>query len=363
MREKFTNARAIELFSGSEYDFLDTNNRLNNNIMYLTLSGSMSYGTNLPTSDIDLRGFALNSPYEVLGLENACWQVNDDATDTQIFSLSKAKDLLINCNPNTLELLFTREEDIIFMTDDAKLIRDNATAFLSKHVQRHYTGFCNMQKNRLQHALLSNKGAEEQKLAMLEQALNHSLGAFVDEHTDDKIDVKFTRVPISEFRDKHPTCKIENDAFTEYMLVSLHCDDIPINDMKVILDRIVAIKNDYTKFNKEFSRKKIEDRLAKHAEHLVRLMMDAIELNETGTLHTYKTGSNRDLLMDIRTGKYLTSDNDNVIPEFWELVDDYQNKLNYAVDNSVLPEEADLERIKDIFYDINKKILFNDVKA
>ena len=39
-----------------EYSFIKTEKRLGKNIMLLTFGGSHSYGTNGPTSDIDIRG-------------------------------------------------------------------------------------------------------------------------------------------------------------------------------------------------------------------------------------------------------------------------------------------------------------------
>ena len=44
-----------------EYDFLRKDKNLGNNIIILTLGGSHAYGTNTETSDLDIRGCALNS--------------------------------------------------------------------------------------------------------------------------------------------------------------------------------------------------------------------------------------------------------------------------------------------------------------
>ena len=44
-----------------EYDFLNSNKNLHNNIILLTLGGSHAYGMEKETSDLDIRGIALNS--------------------------------------------------------------------------------------------------------------------------------------------------------------------------------------------------------------------------------------------------------------------------------------------------------------
>lgn len=56
-----------EMVSGEEYDFLRTNEHLGDKIIFLTLGGSYSYGTNVETSDVDVRGCALNSRSDILG--------------------------------------------------------------------------------------------------------------------------------------------------------------------------------------------------------------------------------------------------------------------------------------------------------
>lgn len=53
-----TNAELKAIVQREEYDFLHTNKHLGSNILFLTLSGSHAYGTNVEGSDIDIRGVA-----------------------------------------------------------------------------------------------------------------------------------------------------------------------------------------------------------------------------------------------------------------------------------------------------------------
>lgn len=54
------------LLKTKEYDFLKENPHLGNHIILLGLGGSRAYGTNTETSDIDIRGIALNSKRDIL---------------------------------------------------------------------------------------------------------------------------------------------------------------------------------------------------------------------------------------------------------------------------------------------------------
>ena len=97
-----------EFLNSSEYDFLSTNSLLRDNIILLGYSGSIAYGTNLSTSDIDIRGAALRSPRDIL-LNQNFEQVINNKTDTTIYSLEKFCSLLTSNNPNMLELYQTKQ--------------------------------------------------------------------------------------------------------------------------------------------------------------------------------------------------------------------------------------------------------------
>ena len=60
----------MQLLNTPEYGFLQTNPRLGENIIFLTYGGSYAYGTNVEGSDIDIRGCAMNSKSDLIGLSN-----------------------------------------------------------------------------------------------------------------------------------------------------------------------------------------------------------------------------------------------------------------------------------------------------
>ena len=101
-----------EMVAGSSYDFLRTNEHLKDRIVFLTLGGSYSYGTNVETSDVDVRGCALNSPSDLLGLTNFEQVVNNE-TDTTVYSFNKLISLLLSCNPNTIAMIGCKRETYI----------------------------------------------------------------------------------------------------------------------------------------------------------------------------------------------------------------------------------------------------------
>lgn len=92
------------LIASDEYEFLKSNEHLGGRIIMLGLGGSHAYGTNIETSDLDVRGCALNSKEEILTNQHY-EQFVDEKTDTTIYAFNKLISLLCNCNPNTIEML------------------------------------------------------------------------------------------------------------------------------------------------------------------------------------------------------------------------------------------------------------------
>lgn len=137
-----------EKLSGEEYDFLRKNSHLGENILILGLGGSYAYGTDTETSDIDIRGCALNSREEILcgeDFENAI----DNKTDTVIYSFRKIIRLFVSCNPNTIEILGLKPEHYIYLSEVGREILDNRRMFLSKKAAKSFGGYATAQFHRL----------------------------------------------------------------------------------------------------------------------------------------------------------------------------------------------------------------------
>lgn len=118
------------------YDFLRTNPHLGKHLMFLTIGGSHAYGTNVEGSDVDIRGVALNSKEDFLGLGQFEHHV-DTATDTTVFSFNKIVKLLSNGNPNVLELFGNRDDLVISYNPTTRLLMENKKCFCQKMLSNH----------------------------------------------------------------------------------------------------------------------------------------------------------------------------------------------------------------------------------
>ena len=121
------------------------------------LSGSIAYGLDTPESDVDIRGIFLNPPEELIGLRHEQESLRPDSSDTLLYGLRKAMKLLLDCNPNAIELLGLRERDILCCSEDGRLIMDNAQAFLSQHAIFTFNGYAIKRRRQIQKLLNEKK--------------------------------------------------------------------------------------------------------------------------------------------------------------------------------------------------------------
>ncbi|MEF9953304.1 MAG: nucleotidyltransferase domain-containing protein [Clostridium sp.] len=249
-----------EIIKGSEYDFLRDDVRLSDNIILLTLGGSYAYGTNIATlehtSDIDIRGIRLNSREEILTMNCDNKPYENKELDVVIYPLKQIISLLSSCNPNTLEIIGTREEDILYIGEDGRMLRNNVEVFLSQNAYNSFGGYALSQLKRLENTL-EREGKDFDKVT--------------------------------------------------------------------------------------------ERRVLKNAMHLIRLLITGSEVLSGKGINVYRKNE-RELLLDIRNGKYTYD-------EIFQIVHKYEEEFEYVAKHTTLPLKPDYNRINELVIEINKKVV------
>lgn len=106
----------------------------------LVIAGSRLYGTSTPESDYDYRGFVV-PPFEyIAGLSNFDHRVILEP-DTVIYSIKKFFQLLIIGDPTAYEILFAPEANIIKRSDIGSVVLRNLDLFTCKRFARRIGGY------------------------------------------------------------------------------------------------------------------------------------------------------------------------------------------------------------------------------
>lgn len=331
-----------QLVAGPDYEFLRTDPHLKDRIMFLTLGGSHAYGTNTESSDVDIRGCTMNNASEIVGLSNFEQFINTE-TDTTVYSFNKLIGLLLNCNPNTIEMLGCKPEHYIYMTDAGKQMIDNRKMFLSKRAVYSFGGYANQQLNRLEAALARDRLDQAQKEEHIRRSMENSVASFESRYTN------FEAGSIKLYTDISKREDMDREIFAD-----IHLEHFPARQFNSMMNDLHNVVGTYEKLNHR-NHKKDDAHLNKHAMHLVRLYLMCIDILEKEEIVTYRE-ADHDLLMSIRNGEYMHPDG-TYKPEFFELVDGLKTRLDYAKENTSLPAHPDLKRVEEFMMSINLKAI------
>ena len=137
----------------------------------LCISGSQSYGMATEHSDVDLKGVCIPPVDYLLGYQNDFAQYDKpqglsvflpfipkrlhvaaqkNKLEGSIYGLKKFLRLAAAANPNIIEGLFCREEDIVICTQLGRLLRTNRDLFISAQARHTFQGYALAQLKRIQ---------------------------------------------------------------------------------------------------------------------------------------------------------------------------------------------------------------------
>ena len=339
-----TDYRAI--LNKPEYDFVNKNEHLGKHVILLGLAGSYAYGTNIESSDIDIRGITLNQKSDLIGLTQF-EQYVDDNTDTVIYAFNKMVNLLLSCNPNTIELLGLAPDNYLYLNDIGKMLLDNKRLFLSKRAIQSFGGYADAQLRRLQNALARDTFPQSEREQHIFNSVKNAMYSFNSSYKN------FENGSLEILIDKAVNPELETEIF-----VNAKLSHYPLRDYVSMWNTMSNVVKDYDKIGKR-NKKKDDLHLNKHAMHLIRLFMMAIDILEKGEINTYRE-KEHELLMDIRFGKYQT-DEGTFSDSFYDMMREYERRLHYAAEHTDLPAKPDFKRVQELVMTINERVIRDEI--
>ena len=335
----------IKLMHSPEYDFLRTKDRLGKRIILLGLGGSHAYGTSNANSDIDFRGITLNMPSDLIGLTEF-EQYEDEHTDTVIYSFNKIVKLLLECNPNTCEILGLDEDQYLIKTPLGQELIDNRDLFLSKRAAKSFGGYASAQLRRLQNAIARDSMPQAEKEQHILNSVRNALDDFNRRYDD------FDNGSIKLYIDQAVTPSLETEIF-----VDANYSHFPLRDYEKMFSTMNTVIREYDKIGKR-NKKKDDNHLNKHAMHLIRLFMMAIDILDKGIIKTHRT-EDLDLLLKIRNGGFQKEDH-TFTSEFYDILNHYERELERATKESLLPDDPDMDKVEAFVEYVNRKAIEGD---
>ena len=335
-----------KLIQTEEYDFLQDNPRLGDRIMLLGLGGSHAYGTSQEGSDIDLRGVTLQLPSDLIGMTRF-EQYEDGGTDTVIYGFNKIIRLLLECNPNTCEILGLDENQYLIRSEWGKELIDNRGLFLSKRAIKSFGGYADAQLRRLQNALARDSMAQSEREGLILKSVRNALEDFNRRYG------AFEKGSIRLYIDQAENPEMDTEIF-----VDAHYRHMPLRDYNGMMGVMRSVVSDYDRLGKR-NKKKDDAHLNKHAMHLIRLFMMAVDILKRGEIRTHRR-EDLDLLMQIRQGKFRQGDG-AFSPEFYEILDDYEQRLEEAAASTRLPDNPDMEKVEAYVERVNRHVVTGEI--
>lgn len=331
-----------KLMMEPEYGFLRTNKRLGGRVILLGLGGSYAYGTNNENSDIDLRGVTLPLRSDLLGL-TSFEQYEDANTDTVVYSFNKIVKLLLECNPNTCEILGLDEGQYLIKTPIGQELVDNSGLFLSKRAARSFGGYASAQLRRLQNAIARDSLPQQEREQHILNSVRRALEDFQGRYGESACG------SVKLYVDRAVSPGMDTEIF-----VDASQSHMPLRDYQKMLAALHNVVRDYDKIGKR-NKKKDGGHLNKHAMHLIRLFMMAIDILEKGEIKTHRT-DDLELLLKIRSGGFQKEDG-TFDGEFYQMLGEYESRLEAAEKHSILPDHPDMEKVEAFVESVNLRAI------
>jgi predicted nucleotidyltransferase len=220
----------------------------------LAPTGSYAYGTNTETSDKDYKGVCIPPIEYYLGLDSFNEYNNSggknfrntkDDVDVTIIHINKFVKDAMQGVPNNIELLFLRPEDYLKVTPLGQILIDNRHLFLSKHMEKKFSGYAYSQIQKLKNKKVNHTGRQD-----LVQQFGYDTKFFM--HSIRLLTSAIEILETGDFRTYRPNrqllldCRNNKYTFEE----ALNMIEMYQNQLQIVLEKSELPKTpDYQKIN------------------------------------------------------------------------------------------------------------------
>lgn len=296
-------------------------------LLYKLRVGSHLYGLNRPESDEDYMGVFMPTADDLLGLkkveevDNSTKSSSEERRNTagdvddKSYSLHKFMHLLLQNNPNIVEVLFATPENILVDSPEFQELRENTGKLLSQRVFHTFTGYAFSQRKKLTvkseryHSLVSGVKALEM---MFGTELLNDRRVALDNSTAEKLNKT-----LKYYKGQ----KGNTESFHKGMSI------------KMIYDKLVEERDNYGWRVKTDTFDELGYDV-KFGYHLIRILAEGAQLLATGELAYPIQGEAREEIVKVREGKVE-------LEQLLEMYDYWDHKCKQAMESTPLAKKPD----------------------
>ena len=153
--------------------------------------------------------------------------------------------------------------------------------------------------------------------------------------------------------------KAVQKGFETEIFMDVNLTHYPLRDWAGMWNEMKAITSSYAKVGKRNDKAIAHDKLGKHMCHLLRLYMMCIDILEKEEIITYRE-EEHELLMQIRNGEFL-DENRQPVSAFFDLLNEYEKRFEYAKEHTSLPDVPDYKRIDEWKAYVNERVVKGEI--